>query len=408
MPAYSYTAINQEGMKKKGILSAESEREARKLVKDLKLTPLKVSESKDLGKTLKIKDKDIVIMTRQLATLLEASTPIVEALNITANQLQNKNLVYILYNLKEDIVQGKRLGSSMKKFPGVFSDTYISMVTAGDSSGNLDIVFTKLADYLEESASIRQKVISALTYPIVLIGFSIVVIISLLAFVLPQVVGQFIKAGAELPFITKFLIGISNNIVPILIVFAALFTFIFYFYKKHISNIDNKISFDRKVLGIPLLGNFILNSELERFSSTMELLLASGTNLDVALDECSKIFDNKFLSRIILNAKNDVVEGKDFIVSLKNEEVLPDIFIQLISSGYRSGNLAKMFNKVSHFMKSEIENKRAVFLSLLEPVVIILMGGFIMLIVLAILIPIMQMNTLAIWRIKKKDLLLSN
>ena len=396
MPAYSYTAINQDGSKKKGILSAESEREARKLVKDLKLTPLKVSESKDLGKTLKIKDKDIVIMTRQLATLLEASTPIVEALNITAKQLKNKNLIYILYNLKEDIVQGKRLGSSMKKFPGVFSDTYISMVTAGDSSGNLDIVFTKLADYLEESASIKQKVISALTYPIVLIGFSIVVIISLLAFVLPQVVGQFIKAGAELPFITKFLIGISNNIIPILIIFAVLCAVIFYSYKNYVRKIENKISFDRRVLNIPLLGNFILNSELERFSSTMELLLASGTNLDVALDECSKIFDNKFLSKIVVDAKNDVVEGKDFIVSLKNEGILPDIFIQLISSGYRSGNLAKMFNKVSHFMKSEIENKRAIFLSLLEPVVIILMGGFIMLIVLAILIPIMQMNTLAI------------
>jgi len=396
MPAYSYTAINQDGTKKKGILSAESEREARKLVKDLKLTPLKVYESKDLGKTLKIKEKDIVIMTRQLATLLEASTPIVEALNITANQLQNKNLVYILYNLKEDIVQGKRLGSSMKKFPGVFSDTYISMVSAGDSSGNLDIVFTKLADYLEESASIKQKVISALTYPLILIGFSIIVIISLLAFVLPQVVGQFIKAGAELPFITKFLIGISNNIVPILIVAVLFISIIFYFYKKYVSKIENRIKFDRNILKIPLLGNFILNSELERFSSTMELLLASGTNLDVALEECSKIFDNKYLSNIVLNAKNDVVEGKDFIVSLKNEGVFPDIFIQLISSGYRSGNLAKMFNKVSHFMKSEIENKRAIFLSLLEPVVIILMGGFIMLIVLAILIPIMQMNTLAI------------
>ena len=396
MPAYSYTAINQDGTKKKGILSAESEREARKLVKDLKLTPLKVYESKDLGKTLKIKEKDIVIMTRQLATLLEASTPIVEALNITANQLQNKNLVYILYNLKEDIVQGKRLGSSMKKFPGVFSDTYISMVSAGDSSGNLDIVFTKLADYLEESASIKQKVISALTYPLILIGFSIIVIISLLAFVLPQVVGQFIKAGAELPFITKFLIGISNNIVPILIVAVLFISIIFYFYKKYVSKIENRIKFDRNILNIPLLGNFILNSELERFSSTMELLLASGTNLDVALEECSKIFDNKYLSNIVLNAKNDVVEGKDFIVSLKNEGVFPDIFIQLISSGYRSGNLAKMFNKVSHFMKSEIENKRAIFLSLLEPIVIILMGGFIMLIVLAILIPIMQMNTLAI------------
>ena len=396
MPAYSYTAINQDGTKKKGILSAESEREARKLVKELKLTPLKVSESKDLGKTLKIKDKDIVIMTRQLATLLEASTPIVEALNITAKQLKNRNLIYILYNLKEEIIQGKRLGSSMKKFPGVFSDTYISMVTAGDSSGNLDIVFSKLADYLEEGASIKQKVISALTYPIVLIGFSIVVIISLLTFVLPQVVGQFIKAGAELPFITKFLIGISNNIIPILIIFAVLFAIIFYSYKNYVRKIENKISFDQKVLNIPLLGNFILNSELERFSSTMELLLASGTNLDVALDECSKIFDNKFLSKIVVDAKNDVVEGKDFIVSLKNEGIFPDIFIQLISSGYRSGNLVKMFNKVSHFMKSEIENKRAIFLSLLEPVVIILMGGFIMLIVLAILIPIMQMNTLVI------------
>ena len=396
MPAYSYTAINQNGAKKRGILSAESEREARKLVKDLKLTPLKVSESKDLGKTLKIKDKDIVIMTRQLATLLEASTPIVETLNITANQLHNKNLVYILYSLKEDIVQGKRLGSSMKKFPGVFSDTYISMVTAGDSSGNLDIVFNKLADYLEESASIKQKVISALTYPLILIGFSIVVIISLLAFVLPQVVGQFIKAGAELPFITKFLIGISNNIIPILIVIVISIGIIFYFYKNYVSKIENKIIFDRKLLNTPLLGNFILNSELERFSSTMELLLASGTNLDVALEECSKIFNNKFLSKIILNAKNDVVEGKDFIVSLKNEGVFPDIFIQLVSSGYRSGNLVKMFNKVSHFLKSEIENKRAIFLSLLEPIVIIFMGGFIMLIVLAILIPIMQMNTLAI------------
>ena len=163
--------------------------------------------------------------------MLEASTPIVDAIEITSKQLQNKNLVYILLNLKEDLIQGKRLGNSMKKFPGVFSDTYISMVSAGDSSGNLDVVFSRLADYLEESSSIRQKVISALTYPLILIGFSIIVIISLLAFVLPQVVNQFIKAGAELPFITKFLIGISNNIVPLLLVFLILSLGTYYLYK---------------------------------------------------------------------------------------------------------------------------------------------------------------------------------
>ena len=396
MPSYSYTAINDAGIKKKGILSADSEREARKLVKDLKLTPLKISESKNLDKTLRIKNKDIVLMTRQLATLLEASTPIVDSIDITARQTKNKNLIQILYNLKEDLVQGKRLGNSMKKFPGIFSDTYVSMVSAGDSSGNLDTVFSKLADYLEESASIRQKVISALTYPLILIGFSFIVVISLLAFVLPQVIDQFIKAGAELPFITKFLIGISNNIIPILLVITFLSVGFYYVYKKYTKKEKNKLLVDKKILAIPFLGNFILNSELERFSSTMELLLASGTNLDIALEECSKIFNNQYLSNIIMSARNDVVEGKDFIITMKQNEIFPDIFIQLIASGYRSGNLEKMFNKVSNFMKSEIENKRSVFLSLLEPIVIIFMGGFIMMIVLAILIPIMQMNTLAI------------
>ena len=396
MPSYSYTAINDAGIKKKGILSADSEREARKLVKDLKLTPLKISESKNLDKTLRIKNKDIVLMTRQLATLLEASTPIVDSIDITARQTKNKNLIQILYNLKEDLVQGKRLGNSMKKFPGIFSDTYVSMVSAGDSSGNLDTVFSKLADYLEESASIRQKVISALTYPLILIGFSFIVVISLLAFVLPQVIDQFIKAGAELPFITKFLIGISKNIIPILLVITFLSVGFYYLYKKYTKKEKNKLLVDKKILAIPFLGNFILNSELERFSSTMELLLASGTNLDIALEECSKIFNNQYLSNIIMNARNDVVEGKDFIITMKQNEIFPDIFIQLIASGYRSGNLEKMFNKVSNFMKSEIENKRSVFLSLLEPIVIIFMGGFIMMIVLAILIPIMQMNTLAI------------
>ena len=396
MPAFSYTAINEAGIKKKGILSANSEREARRLVKDLQLTPLKITESKDITKSLKVKNKDIVIMTRQLSTLLDANTPIVDALEITAKQLKNKDLIYVLFSLKEDIVQGKRLGNSMKKFPSLFSDTYISMVTAGDSSGNLDAVFSRLADYLEESASIRQKVLSALTYPLILVAFSIIVIMSLLVFVLPQVVNQFIKAGAELPLITKILLGISSNIIPITIVIILSGIGLYLLYKNYTKTLNNKIKAHKKILELPFLGNFLLNSELEKFSSTMELLLASGTNLDVALEECSNVFSNKYLANIIINSKKDVMEGKDFINSLKQDAALPDIFIQLLSSGYRSGNLVKMFNKVAQFMKSEIESKRSIFLSLLEPIVIIFMGGFIMMIVLAILIPIMQMNTLAI------------
>ena len=397
MPTYNYIALNNNGSKKKGILSASSEREARKYIKDLQLTPISVAISTSRPSfRSKIKNKEIVLMTRQLATLLEANTSIVDALKITADQLNNKDLISIILNLREDVIQGKRLGQSMKKYPDVFNNTYSSLVTAGDSSGSLDLIFNKLADYLEESASIRQKVVSALTYPIILIGFSIVVIFALLTFVLPQVIGQFVKAGAELPLITNLLIGLSNNIFSIILFIVILAAFIIFGYRKYISNIENHISAHKKLLNLPLIGNFILISEIERFSSTMALIMESGTNLDIALEESSKVFNNKYLHHIVMNAKKDVVEGKDFIFSFNKTKVFPNIFMQLISSGYKSGNLVRMFYKASDFLRNEIDTKRSIFLSLLEPLVIIFMGGFIMLIVLAILIPIMQMNTLSL------------
>ena len=397
MPTYNYIAINNSGTKKKGILSASSEREARRYIKELQLTPVSVTiATRRPSFRSKIKNKEIVLMTRQLATLLEANTSIIDALKITADQLNNKDLISIILNLREDVIQGKRLGQSMKKYPDVFDNTYSSLVTAGDSSGSLDLIFNKLADYLEESASIRQKVFSALTYPIILIGFSIVVIIALLTFVLPQVIGQFVKAGAELPLITNLLIGLSNNIFIILLFLAILIFLVTLGYKKHVANIENHISAHKKLLNLPLIGDFILISEVERFSSTMALIMESGTNLDIALEESSKVFNNKYLHHVVMNVKNDVVEGKDFIFSFNKTKVFPSIFMQLISSGYKSGNLVRMFYKASDFLRNEIDSKRSVFLSLLEPLVIIFMGGFIMLIVLAILIPIMQMNTLSL------------
>ena len=397
MPNYKYTALNNRGSKKTGILTASSEREARKYIKELQLTPISVSiSSNDLKLKSKIKNKDIVLMTRQLATLLEANTSIIDALKITADQLNNNDLIGIILNLREDVIQGKRLGQSMKKYPTVFNNTYSSLVTAGDSSGNLDVIFNKLADYLEESASIRQKVMSALTYPIILIGFSIVVIFGLLTFVLPQVVGQFSRAGAQLPLLTEILIGLSNNILIILLFLVLLIFISMYSYKKYIRDINNHIRAHEKFLKLPVVGKFILLSEIERFSSTMALVMESGTNLDIALEESSMVFNNKYLQSIVMNSKKDLVEGKDFISSLAKIKVFPSMFMQLIGSGYKSGNLIKMFHKASEFLRSEIDSKRSVFLSLLEPLVIIFMGGFIMLIVLAILIPIMQMNTLSL------------
>jgi len=397
MAAYSYTAFDNNGLKKKGYISANSEREARKLIKDLNLTPLKVSHSNaKINNKIKVKNKDIVIMTRQLSTLLDASTSIDDSLKITADQVNDKNLSNILYNIREDIIQGKRLGNSMKSYPSIFNKTYTSLVTAGDSSGNLDTIFDNLADYLEQSEEIKQKVFSALTYPIILISFSILVIVALLAFVLPQVVGQFVKSGTELPVLTQILLFLSNNIFLILISIAGISTLGYFAYKRYCSLKTNLLNAHKIILNIPLIGNFILLTETERFASTMSLLLDSGMNLDVALDESSEVFRNAYLKEQIKIAREEVIEGKDFVNTLMKSQIFPDIFIQLIASGYKSGKLPMMFKKVSAFLKNEIESKRSIFLSLLEPIVIIFMGGFIMLIVLAILLPIMQMNTLSL------------
>ena len=397
MAAYSYTAFDNKGLKKKGYISANSEREARKLIKDLNLTPLEVLHSNTkINNKVRVKNKDIVIMTRQLSTLLDASTSIDDSLKITADQVNNKNLSNVLYNIREDIIQGKRLGNSMKSYPTIFNKTYTSLVSAGDSSGNLDNIFDNLADYLEQSEEIKQKVFSALTYPVILVSFSILVIVALLAFVLPQVVGQFIKSGTELPVLTQILLFLSNNIFLILFSTIVISAAGYFLYKRYTSSKKNLLVAHKKILSIPLVGNFLLLTETERFASTMTLLLESGMNLDVALEESSEVFTNAYLKEQIKTAREEVIEGKDFINTLMKSKIFPDIFIQLIASGYKSGKLPKMFKKVSAFLKNEIDSKRSIFLSLLEPIVIIFMGGFIMLIVLAILLPIMQMNTLSL------------
>ena len=397
MPAYSYTAFDAEGKKLSGNVSAISERDARRLIKDLNLIPLDVSVSFSINSgILRVKKKSLVLATRQMATLLGSSITLDDSLRIIAGNSDDKYLSNIFFSIREDLIQGQRLGDAMSKYPDIFDNTYLSMISAGDTSGNLDAMFSKLSDYLEEAESIKQKVTSALAYPFILILFSLMVIAALLLFVMPQVVDQFIRAGMELPILTRILLGFSKQLPLIGFAISALSFALYFVYKNAASHPQKMIAWHKRMLSFPLFGEFILNSELERFSSTMHLLLSSGINLDLAMQEASKVFSNKYLESLMFQSNQDLKEGKDFMASLQRESVFPEIFLQLISSGFIAGNLSDMFQKVSIFMKSEIETRRSVLLSLLEPIVIIFMGAFILLIVLAILIPIMQMNTISL------------
>ncbi len=397
MSTYKYTALDSNGKKTAGMITAQSEREARQTIKGMNLTPFKVniSSAKQIKKT-KTSHKNLLFATRQIATLLNSGVTLDETLQSISNEVDDKNLSSSLYSVREEVLQGKRIDVAMSAYPAIFDQTYCSLIAAGDTSGNLSSAFNNLADYLEESAQIRQQVISAMTYPAILLIFSIGVVIGLLTFVMPQIVDQFIRAGAELPFLTQSLMTLSNSL-PVLIIFLIVgFIAFIFLYRKLNENEMTAIKMHKQFLNIPILGNFFLNAEVERFSSIMHLMMRSGLNLDLAMQQAQTVISNKYVAKAIHNAHVDLIEGKDFILSLRNSNIFPSLFIQLLSSGYKSGNLVFMFEKVTQYMKQEIESKRSTVLSLLEPLIIIFMGGIILLIVLAILIPIMEMNTLSL------------
>ena len=397
MPTYKYIAINESGKKVNGILSSESERAARLQIKSSNLTPLSLDVTKRKQfLRVRVSNKQLLFATRQIATLLDSSISIDETLKSIALEVEDKSLSTALHAVRDEILQGSRIAEAMSSHPSIFNETYRSLVAAGDAAGNLHIAFSNLADYLEESALVRQQVISALAYPMGLMVFSVGVVFALLTFVMPQVVDQFVRAGAQLPTLTAVLMGVSNYSGLILLSFLLLISGSFFYYRHLIQNKQKAISVHRRFLKIPLIGAFILNAEVERFSRVMHLMMKSGLNLDVAMQQAHVVIGNRYIAKSVEDARVELVEGKDFIQSLREARIFPSLFVQLLSSGYKSGNLTFMFEKVAQYMKGEIESKRSTVLSLLEPLVIIFGGGIILLIVLAILLPIMQMNSMAL------------
>ena len=358
MPTFKYSAIDLAGKKVHGILSSSSERSARQQIKASNLTPLSLGlSSPRFQRRLKVNQKDLLFATRQIATLLDSGIALDETLKSIASEVEDKSLSAALHSVRDEVLQGTRIAEAMSSHSSIFNETYRSLIASGDTVGNLHIAFSNLADYLEEAAIVRQQVISAMTYPIILLTFSIGVVFALLTFVMPQVVDQFVRAGATLPLLTRSLMVISDYAWFILLLSTSSAIGIYYGYKRMSKNEETAIMLHRQFLSLPLIGAFLLNAEVERFARIMHLMLKSGLNLDVAMQKANIVIGNKFIAKSISKARKDLVEGKDFIMSLKESNIFPSLFIQLLSSGYKSGNLVFMFEKVTQYMKGEIENK---------------------------------------------------
>ena len=391
MPNYQYVAQNEEGKSLKGILRSNNERAARQEIKSKNLLLLNIKETSKGAKGKKIARKDVAIATRQISSLIGSGIPLDKALQ-SIGKNSNSKIGDLFNDIGTELQQGRQLHLILSDYPESFDQTYISLVAAGEISGNLVEAFKNLSDYLEDEISIKQKIFSALAYPILVIGFSVLVVIALLIFVLPQVTQQFIKSNIELPFLTSLMIFISNNIFIFVGVIFLLIMGSYFYYRKNISGTSRESNIHKLLLKIPFIGRFLLISELEKFSRVMFLMLKSGINLDQSLNHANKLINNVYIRTIIKDATDDIIEGKDFLYKIKQAKVFPEIFIQLLSSGFQSGSLLDMFEKLAFYFKDEIDNSRSSLLSIIEPLILIIMGGIITLIILAILLPIMQMN----------------
>jgi general secretion pathway protein F len=407
MPVYEYSALNAKGKKLKGIIDADSLISARQKLRersifstDLRETTAREREESHTKISLrrlfkKVGLREISIMTRQLATLLGAGLPLVPSLAAIVSQTVNPHLKKTMAEIKEEVNEGKSLAESISHYPGIFSSFYVSMVRAGEASGALNIVLDRLADFNEKQQALRGKVRAALTYPVFMFLIGSFVLFFMVTFIVPRITGIFEEMNQTLPGITVFLISVSGFLrsfwfVVLFLIAALFFGFRYAFTKTQ----RGQYMWDKIRLRMPLAGSLSHKIAVARFSRTLGTLLESGVPLLSALFIVKNIVNNRLISDVIENARREVEEGQSLSGSLSKSELFPPLTIQMISVGEQSGNIEQMLYKVSDSYENEVESNIMMITSLLEPVMILVMGLFVGFIVISILLPIFEMNQL--------------
>ena len=393
MATFKYSAFDDKEKKISGYVNAADQVEALSVLQSRGLNPLSIRESEQKKSNIKISTKDLSIFTKQMSALLAAGTPIEVCLDLLINQSNNK-FSQVLLTILEDITEGKSLSAAMKKYPRIFDDIYISTIHAGESSAALPEVFSDLADYLDKETKVRAQVTGSLAYPTILFTVSILVIYALLSYVLPQVVEQFISSNVSLPVLTQILLQFST-IFPynIFLIFSSI-GILFFILKTNFISHNTKIKFSKYFLKIPIFGQIILFDQTARFCSSMRLMTKAGLNTVDSLRISKDTFKNRFLRSEVEIIVNKVVSGTSISQAFSKSKAFPSVFIQLLSSGDAGSQISEMFDKIKNFLDQEVESRRNILLTLLQPIIIITMGIFVMLIVLAIMLPLLQMNNL--------------
>ncbi len=394
MTTFRYQAYDTNEKKISGSINAENKLEVIENLKNLNLVPIKIIETKAKISQLKISQASLSIFTKQLAALLTAGTTLEKSLELLINQTKNNKLSTLLNLIKDDITSGVLLSESMKKFPKTFDRIYTSTVFAGETSASLPEVFNDISNYIDKEIKIKNQVTGALVYPLILFGVSIIVIYALLSLVLPQVAEEFISSNVSLPMITSILLSLSEIFPYILLGTFTIFGSMFILIKLNFLSHSLKIKLSIALLRFPMFGQIILFNQTARFCSSMFLMTKAGLNTIDSLSTSKDNFKNIYLKDELTTILARVNSGTSLSSAFQQSTIFPDVFIQLLSSGDSGSNISEMFGKIKVYLDEEVDTKRNFLLTLLQPLVILTMGVFVMLIVLAIMLPLLQMNNL--------------
>lgn len=397
MGAYQYQAFKHSGHVSKGVIEADSARHARQLLREQGLIPTEVNLFKKKHKARgrrQFQPQDLTLFTRQLATLLSASIPLDEALKGVSEQSQKAHVRELVIGIRSKVLEGYGLAQALNEYPTQFPELYRATVAAGEQTGRLDHVLLKLADYTEQQQTIRQKIQQAMIYPSLMLGISVTIIAFLLAFVVPKIVGVFADSGQELPAATHMLISISTGVKQFGLYAVILLGLLIIGFKKALQNLKFKTRWHALLLRIPGINHLIITTNVARYSHTFAILFAAGVSVVETMRVSASLVNHVIMREKFELAATRVKEGMPISQALTQTTFFTPMATHLIASGEKSGQIAPLMARTATYLDTEIRRLIDTGLTLLEPMVILMMGGMILFIVLATLLPIFSMEQL--------------
>jgi general secretion pathway protein F len=343
----------------------------------------------------RVSAQDLSSLTSQLSTLVGAGIPMVEALSAMIDQVENPKLRVVLAEVRDKVNEGSTLAQAMRDHKNIFSDLYVNMVRAGETSGALDVVLLRLAEYTESQVKLQGKLISAMIYPVLMTLVGLGIVLGLFVFVIPKIRRVFDTFGESLPFITRALLGVSDVVVGYWWGFFLLAAGAAYFFRRWVTTPEGRFKFDGYMLQIPIFGRLNRLVAVSRCCRTMSTLLNSGVPILSAMGIVATVVNNKVIEKAVVEASKNVTEGESLAGPLKASGQFPPIVTHMIAIGERTGELESMLGKVADAYDSEVDNMVGALTSLLEPVLILAMGGIVAFVAIAIMLPMMNMSAIA-------------